>query len=109
MRLASDTLLWNGNRSQVWVGEKEVVTTDIAPASKIQAILDENHANRREGHNRKAFGRLAARIPDVLFYEWQKEWRTTYRKDWTWQTYLAMKISSGEHKKFLTTHLKRFV
>jgi hypothetical protein len=106
MKLAMDTQLWNGNRSRVWVGEKEVVTQDIMPGKTVQKLLDENHRLRQDGFNKKAHGRIAARVPMVMLYEWQKEWRQTYRKDWTWKTYLAMKINSRDYAHLRTTHMK---
>ena len=98
MKKLLDKQLWNGNRSQVYSDGNELVTMDIKPAKQVQAILDVNAELRNHAViNKQARGRLVARIPDTMHREWKKEWQTKYRQDWTWRTYLSMKLNSREN------------
>ena len=98
MKKLLDRQLWNGNRSQVYSDGNELVTMDVKPAKQVQAILDVNAELRNHAViNKQARGRLVARIPDTMHREWKKEWQTKYRQDWTWRTYLSMKLNSREN------------
>jgi hypothetical protein len=98
MKKLLDKQLWNGNRSQVYSDGNELVTMDVKPAKQVQAILDVNAELRNHAVvNKQARGRLVARIPDTMHREWKKEWQTKYRQDWTWRTYLSMKLNSREN------------
>jgi hypothetical protein len=98
MKKLLDKQLWNGNRSQVYSDGNELVTMDVKPAKQVQAILDVNAELRNHAViNKQARGRLVARIPDTMHLGWKKEWQTKYRQDWTWRTYLSMKLNSREN------------
>jgi len=98
MKKLLDKQLWNGNRTQVYSDGDEMVTMDVKPAKQVQAILDVNAELRNHAVvNKQARGRLVARIPDTMHREWKKEWQTKYRQDWTWRTYLSMKLNSREN------------
>lgn len=90
--------LWNGNVNRVFTDGDTVISEDVKPAKQVQAILDSNAELRNHAVvNKQARGRLVARIPDTMHREWKKEWQTKYRQDWTWRTYLSMKLNSREN------------
>lgn len=93
----------NGTYSDVRVNDDELISRDIMPGHAVQSILDGNHELRATRQNPKAFGRHAARIPKTVWTEWRKQWMTTHRQDWTWQTFLAMKLNSRDYSH-LKTH-----
>ena len=64
-----------------------------------RGIIDECQKLRGLHQNRQSNFRLAAKIPLVTHQLWKKEWREKYSDTWTWQTFLAMKINSGEYSK----------
>lgn len=99
---------WNGTETIVHVDDDEMITRDVMPGKSVQSILDRNADFRKQGRrpNRTAHGRLAASIPIPLYMEWKKEWRTKYRQDWTWQTFLTMKINNRDYS-FLKTNEMR--
>ena len=79
------------------------------PGPLVQKILDENHRLKADGmHNRKAHGRIVARVPNVVRHEWWKTWKAHHSDKWTWQTYQGMMLSAKDHERFLTSHLKNF-
>jgi hypothetical protein len=86
----------------------EMIARDIMPGKFVQSILDSNAEKRALGKrpNPKAHGKLAASIPLPIYHEWKKEWRTTYRQDWTWKTYLTMKINNRDFSFLKTNEMK---
>lgn len=98
----------NGNftYTQIEVSDDELIARDVMPGQYVQAILDRNHRLRSLGPNRRAHGRLAASIPDTVYAEWRKEWMRTYRQDWTWKTFLTMKLNNRDYS-FLKTNEAR--
>jgi len=98
MKKLLEKQLWNGNRTQVYADNDQLISMDVKPAKQVQAILDVNKELRNHAViNKQARGRLVARIPDTMHREWKKEWQTKYRQDWTWRTYLSMKLNSREN------------
>ena len=90
--------LWNGNETRVHVTNDEVIAEDYKPANQVKAILDDNAEIRNHAvPNPRARGRLVARIPDTMHREWKREWQTKGRQDFTWPTYLSMKLNSREN------------
>lgn len=105
MKLAYDTVLWNGNRSRVWVDGNQVISQDLMSARNVQSILDTNAERRAMGPNRKAHGRLVASVPNVIHNEWKKEWREKYADKWEWMTFVAMKLNSRDYSYLRTTDM----
>ncbi len=98
MKKIIDKPLWNGNRTRIYTDGEQLVSEDVKSGKQVQAILDSNAELRNHAViNKNARGRLVARIPDTMHREWKKEWQTTYRQDWTWKTYLSMKLNSREN------------
>tara|TARA_B100000575_G_C23017898_1_gene586202 strand:- start:65 stop:418 length:354 start_codon:yes stop_codon:yes gene_type:complete len=98
MKKLMEKQLWNGNRTRVFSDGNELVAEDVKPAGQVQAILDSNAELRNHAViNKQARGRLVARIPDTMHREWKKEWKNKYSQDWTWKTYLSMKLNSREN------------
>ena len=98
MKKLMEKQLWNGNRTRVFSDGNELVAEDVKPAGQVQAILDSNAELRNHAViNKQARGRLVARIPDTMHREWKKEWKNKYAQDWTWKTYLSMKLNSREN------------
>ena len=95
---------WNGNgtRTEIYVGENELITRDVMDA---QPILDAAAEMRSHGRERGRNGFLAATIPITIYYEWRKEWRAKGRDYWKWPTFLAMKINSRDWCKLRTTDM----
>ena len=57
----------------------------------------EEFRRESENVNRRAAGRLAARIPLVVYNDWKNEWRTKHSDKWDWQTFLAMRVNSYDY------------
>lgn len=93
---------WNGNgtRTEIYVGENELITRDVMDA---QPILDAAAEMRSHGRERGRNGFLAATIPITIYYEWRKEWRA--KCDGDWPAFLAAKINSREWCKLRTTDM----
>lgn len=99
---------WNGTETVVHVDDDELITRDVMSGRNVQSILDRNHDARSLGRkpNPQAQGRLAASIPIPVYTEWRKEWRTKYRQDWTWKTYLSMKLNSRDFAYLKTNEMR---
>lgn len=55
-------------------------------------------ARKRSLHQRKGSAfQHAAQIPILTHTMWKKEWREKYAQDFTWQTFLTMKLNSREN------------
>ena len=80
----------------------EMITEDIMHAKQVQAILDQNQADRSMGHNRFARGRHAARIPLPMLHDWRQDWEKNHTDKWEWQTFLISKINSRDYSKLRT-------
>lgn len=91
-------------QTRLHVDDDEIITEDVMPARVVGRILDENTRLRNLGRNPnpRAHGRLAARIPLPIYHNWRREWRQKYAQDWTWQTFLAMKINDRDWAKLKT-------
>lgn len=92
---------WGGVKNVVSVNDDgEIVARDIQSAEVNTHIVDSNKRMRsamRSGVNRlQEGGKLAARIPITLFQNWRREWDTTYRNSFTWQTFLASRVNDRE-------------
>ncbi len=92
----------DGVQSRVHIDDNEMILESYTPGKVNQRLLDENHRFRSQGHNPKARGRLAARIPNTLHEAWKKEWKREYKDKWTWTTYLAMKLNSRDYSYLRT-------
>lgn len=101
MKKVQSEILWNGNISETYVSDDEIITRDVMPAKNVQAILDVNHAYRAEGGNRKAHGKLVASIPMPVYHEWKKEWQKA-GKPVDWKVFLKRKLNDPDNK-FLRT------
>lgn len=89
----------NGTRTEIYVGEKEIVTRDTMDA---QPIIDENAALRNHGGKMGRNGYLAAQIPITIYVEWRKDWKRNHSDKWEWKTYLAQKLNSKDWLKLRT-------
>ena len=98
----------NGTYTKLTFEGTEMISQDIMPGKSVQSILDTNAEKRALGRkpNSSAHGRLAASIPIPLYHEWKKQWRETYRQDWTWKTFLTMKINSRDYSYLKTNEMK---
>ena len=90
----------NGTRSEIYVGDNEIVTRDIQDVSGILANNERarNSAGKAMGRN----GYLAAEIPITIYHEWRKDWRKNHSDKWEWKTYLAQKLNSKDWLKLRT-------
>lgn len=50
-----------------------------------------------ENINKRAAGRIAARVPLVLHNQWVQEWREKYADKWELGTFLAMRVNSYDY------------
>ena len=94
----------NGTRTEIYIGEKEIVTRDV---QDIAPIISSNAQLR--AHNGKNMGRngyVAAEIPITVFQEWRKDWRKNHSDKWEWKTYIAQKLNSRDYLKFRTTETR---
>lgn len=97
-------------QNHIHVNDDELITRDVMPAHHVQSILDLNAATRNDKlYNRKAEGRLAARIPIPTWTEWRREWMNTRRQYCTWQTFLAAKINSRDYSYLRAQDQKIYV
>jgi hypothetical protein len=97
----------NGTHTVIHVDDDELITRDIMPAKNVQSILDANAEFRARGRkpNPAAHGRLAASIPSPVYATWRKDWAEKYRDDWTWKTYLVMKLNTRDYSYLKTNEL----
>ena len=51
-----------------------------------------------ENQNRRAQGRIAARVPLQLYWKWREEWERGHSDKWEWKTFFAMKINNPDYK-----------
>lgn len=80
----------------------EMIAEDVLHGRYVQSILDQNQRDRSLGHNPKAMGRHAARVPLPLLETWRQEWRANHADKWEWSTYLAMKLNSRDYSHLRT-------
>lgn len=80
----------------------EFITEDIQHGPVIQAILDQNQADRSMGPNRRALGRHAGRIPLTLLDSWRKEWERKHSDKWEWKTFLVMRMNDRDYSYLRT-------
>lgn len=80
----------------------EFVIEEKQSAQSIQAILDQNAADRAAGRNTKAKGVHVARVPIVIRDRWYKEWERGWKDSLTWKNYLVMQLNKSENKHLLT-------
>lgn len=77
-------------------------TMVIRSRQDITPILD--HNQRLRGHTqhgtRLLGGKLAARVPTMIYWGWKREWQKGYREHFEWTTFLAMKLNDRDHQKF---------
>lgn len=73
-------------------------TVDIARHQKVDWLDQFRHES--EYINKKAAGRIAARVPMDLHLSWVREWREKHSDKWELKTFLSMKVNNSEFKKF---------
>lgn len=97
----------NGTETIIRFDDDELISTDVMSGRNVQSILDTNAAFRAQGRrpNKNAHGRLAASIPIPVYTEWRKQWREKYRDDWTWKTFLTMKLNSRDYSHLKTNEM----
>ena len=83
----------------------EFIIDHHMPNQVVKGILDQNHADRRAGHNPRAKGRHVARIPTLWYERWKKEWEANWKDVMSWQDYMVRELNSSENK-FLRTGAK---
>jgi hypothetical protein len=99
IKLSDDGIIQN----VISVNDDELITRDIMAGHHVQAILDSNKRVRNDNaYNKKAQGRLAARIPLPVYHMWSKEWKASRSQYMTWQTFLAAKINSRDYSYLKT-------
>ena len=85
----------DGTKSTVHWDEKGV---DIVQEQRVDDIIEGFRHESALGHNKIAAGRLSARVPITLHYQWVAEWQEKYSDTWELKTYLAMKVNSSDFK-----------
>ncbi len=85
------------------LSDDEIIARDV---QDVTPILDQNQTLRGERQNLGSNFRHVGSIPVTIFHEWRKEWRNKYAKDWTWKTYLAMKMNSRDYSQLRTSDLR---
>jgi len=83
-------------------GEK-LITEEV---QDVEPVLDRAQQLRGLSQNSRAQTRMVASIPLVVYHNWKKEWRASHHSNWTWQTFLAMKINSRDYSKLRTSDMK---
>lgn len=90
-------------RTYAHVGDDgELILDPHTDDRSLQALLDQNHADRSDGVNRRAHGVHAARVPIQWREQWRKEWKQYHSDKFTWTTYLVMQLNKSENKHMLT-------
>lgn len=99
---------WNGTHTEIHVDDDEMIARDVQSARDIKSILDNNARMRALGRNpnSQAVGRHVASVPITVYCEWLKEWKTKYRQDWSWQTYMTMKLNSRDYSALKTNEMR---
>lgn len=62
----------------------------LAEAARMRSAYEGGHTH----------GYHLAKVPVVLHFKWQKEWRDNHSDKWEWGTYLKMKLNSPEYRNF---------
>lgn len=82
------------------VATKYRIDDDAAHVQTVQNIgnMVEDFRHLSDTINTKAEGRLAARIPIVLYESWQREWKQKHSDTCTFKQYVVMQINSPDYK-----------
>ncbi len=93
----ADTVIWspNGIKTEVTHDDTGIV---VKRTQRVDTIID-SLRHDSEHVNRKAAGRVAARIPLSTLWEWKDEWRKKYADKWEWTTFMAMRINNPDYSK----------
>lgn len=94
----------NGTRSEIWLGDNEIVVRDMQDVS---AILSNNARLRAQNGKRNGRnGTLVAEVPETVVYEWKKEWRRNHADKWSWMTFFMTRLNNRDYYKFRTTETR---
>ena len=94
--MASRKLKFHDGITESEVHFNEDDTIDVKRTQKVDWIDSFRHES--EFINRKAQGRIAARVPMDLHLAWVREWKEKHSDKWELQTFLAMKVNSPDYK-----------
>lgn len=85
----------HGVRSEVRINDDSI---EVKRTQRVDHILD-GFREQSETVNRKAAGRIAARIPIETYHAWRDEWRKNHSDRWEWTTFLASRLNNPDFKK----------
>jgi len=78
----------------------------ISSSQNVEPILNQNARLKQIAQSSRSPMRLAAQIPIHMHQRWRREWREKYSSDWTWQTFLAMKLNDRSFSKLRTEDMR---
>lgn len=75
--------------------------------TSIQKILKSNFDKRNTPQNTVVGGlHEVADVPLILWYKWRKQWADKFADDWTWDTFLSIKLNDPAYSHLLTSNVK---
>lgn len=74
----------------------------IESKQEVSDLVDANRERKAEGFNRKAFQRLAARVPENIYWYWQMKWRNEGRSSAEIMELWTKFLNDPDHKDFKT-------
>lgn len=92
----------HGVRSEVRFNDDE--TIEVKRTQRVDRIVD-GFRQESETINRKASGRIAARIPIDTYMAWKQEWKQRHADRWDWTTWLASRLNDADYKYLRNSNL----
>lgn len=80
---------------------------DFEYIQRTDQIVDNFQELSSGGHNKSAHGQLAATIPLVTYFEWQREWERDYKSVGVmdFDTFIMSRLNSPDFKKLRNQRL----
>jgi hypothetical protein len=93
----TDTVIWSpyGVRTEITHDDDGMT---VKRTQRVDKIID-SLRHDSENVNRKAAGRIGARIPIETYYAWRDEWKKKHADRWEWPTFLAQRINNPDYSK----------
>lgn len=82
--------------------DEETGKFHIESKQEVSDLIDANREHKAAGVNKKAFQRLAARVPENIYWYWQMKWRHEGRSSAEIMEMWKKFLNDPEHKDFKT-------
>jgi hypothetical protein len=84
----------SGVKTEMRVEDDGIV---VKRTQRVDHIID-SLREQSETVNRKASGRIGARIPIETYMNWKAEWKRHHADRWEWKTFLVMRLNDADYK-----------